>query len=390
MRLVPTEREARVLLNAAVEPGSPDVLAEVRSRGPVPVLEDLLGGRHRRSAALLPRLAGMEAERELERAHRLGIRFVIPGDDDWPAAVDDLAHGPVLHERGGAPLGLWVRGAASLARLVTAAVAIVGSRSATTYGATVASEIAAGVAVDGAGAPDFTVVSGAAFGIDQAAHCGALAVGAPTVAVLACGADRVYPGAHRALIDRIADDGAIVSEAPLGAAPMRIRFLARNRLIAALGQGTVVVEAAIRSGALNTAGWSDGLSRIVMGVPGPVTSAPSQGVHELIRARGALLVTRADDVREAIGPAGQWTLPLVREPVAVRDRLPAEVSQILEAVPRVRPVTATRIARTAGIGQPAAERALAVLERLGLVEEFEGAWRQPDDPATPHDLSEVR
>ena len=157
-------------------------------------------------------------------------------------------------------------------------------------------------------------MSGAAFGIDQAAHRGALANRGPTVAVLACGADRAYPAAHRNLIDYIADVGLVVSEAPPGCAPTRIRFLARNRVIAAVARGTVVVEAAVRSGALNTASWAGGLGRTVMGVPGPVTSAPSAGVHQLIRARDALLVTSGEEVLEAVGPIGTFTLDDPRAP----------------------------------------------------------------------------
>ena len=227
-----------------------------------------------------------DPERDLERAGGLGIRFVVPGDDEWPVALDDLARAPHLHERGGVPLGLWCRGPLRLAEVVEQAVAVVGSRSATSYGGSVAGEIAGALARE-----SWTVVSGAAFGIDQAAHRGALASRGPTVAVLACGADRAYPSAHRSLIDYIADVGLVVSEAAPGCAPTRIRFLARNRVIAALARGTVVVEAAVRSGALNTASWAAGLGRAVMGVPGPVTSAPSAGVHQLIRARDAVLVT---------------------------------------------------------------------------------------------------
>src|SRR4029078_13034542 len=123
--------------------------------------------------------------------------------------------------------------------------------------------------------------------IDQAAHRGALAGGVSTVAVLACGVDRAYPAAHQRLLDHLADRGAVVSELAPGCAPTRLRFLARNRVIAALTRGTVVVEAAVRSGALNTANWANRLHRTVMGVPGPVTSAPSQGVHQLIRTGAA-------------------------------------------------------------------------------------------------------
>jgi DNA processing protein len=126
-------------------------------------------------------------------------------------------------------------------------VAVVGCRAATSYGQSVAGQLGAGLAER-----NVTSVSGAAFGIDSAAHRGSLALNGPTVAVLACGTDVAYPRAHVSLLDRIGAEGLVVSELPLGATPTKWRFLARNRLIAALARGTVVVEAAVRSGALNT------------------------------------------------------------------------------------------------------------------------------------------
>jgi predicted Rossmann fold nucleotide-binding protein DprA/Smf involved in DNA uptake len=140
------------------------------------------------------------------------------------------------------------------------------------------------------------VLAGAAFGIDQAAHRGALATGGGTVAVLPCGVDRAYPTAHTELLALIAREGLVISEAPPGAAPTRSRSLARNRILAGLGEGTLVVEAAARSGALNTAHWTCALGRPVLALPGPVTSTTSTGVHQLIRAGTASLVTSADDV----------------------------------------------------------------------------------------------
>ena len=179
------------------------------------------------------------------------------------------------------------------------AVAVVGARACTVYGEHVAGDLAAGLGDRG-----WTVVSGGAYGIDAAAHRGSLAVDAPTVAVLACGVDVAYPAAHDGLLRSVRAMGVVVSELPPGARPTRRRFLDRNRVIAALGRGTVVVEAALRSGALNTAGHADELSRTVMAVPGPVTSAASAGCHELLRARGAALVTDAADVLDLVGRPG--------------------------------------------------------------------------------------
>jgi DNA processing protein len=356
------ERLARVTLNSVGEPGNLQLTAAVADLGAATVLAALRERHDELGRDLAARLRTADPARSLEAAGKLGLRFLIPGDPEWPDPLLDLARCGPLHERGGVPVGLWLRGPLSLAEAARQAVAVVGSRSATTYGAGVAGELAAGLA--GAGQ---TVVSGAAFGIDQAAHRAALATRGPTVAVLACGADRAYPAAHQRLLDYIADVGVIVSEAPIGGAPTRIRFLARNRLIAALSQGTVVVEAAVRSGALNTASWASALGRVVMGVPGPVTSEPSAGVHQLIRSRDALLVTRAEEVLEAVAPIGTHTLEDLREEDGLRDRLTSQERQVLDAVPVQQGASAASIARTAGLAQAKVTAALDRLEQLGLV-----------------------
>jgi DNA processing protein len=252
-------------------------------------------------------------------------------------------------------------------------VAVVGSRSATSYGSDVAGSLGARVAREG-----YCIVSGAAFGIDQAAHRGALAMDGHTVAVLACGIDRVYPTAHRALIEHIAAVGAVVSESPPGFAPTRIRFLARNRLIAAMTRGTVVVEAAVRSGALNTANWADRLSRSLMGVPGSVTSATSQGVHQLIRSGAATLVTDADDVLEELGRPGEHLSPVHRAPEGPRDAFTPNERQVLDAAPLVRAASAESIARAAGLGGSTVASCLDALLRRDAVVRVGAEWRLAD------------
>ena len=248
-------------------------------------------------------------------------------------------------------------------------VSVVGARSASTYGATVSGEIACTAARVG-----WATVSGAAFGIDQAAHRGAIAGNGRTVAVLACGADRIYPGAHRELLEHLGTHHAVVSEAAPGWAPTRIRFLARNRLIAALTRGTVVVEAALRSGALNTATWADRLSRPVMGVPGPVTSAVSQGVHQLMR-RGGAVVTSGADVLEHLGVSGEHLQEVARGETRVRDQLTGSASQVIEAVPRHQSAGSASIARMAGLSQLEVKGVLKSLCDRGLVEQVDGGWR---------------
>jgi len=316
------------------------------------------------------RLAVLQPERILHQAHRQGIRFLVPGDAEWPEGVAELATVEPLHGLTGAPLGLWVRGSLDLASTCRGATAVVGSRSATTYGAEVAGELAAGLA--GAGV---TVVSGAAFGIDQAAHRGALAARGATVAVLACGVDRAYPAAHRGLLELIGEVGAVVSELPPGCAPTRVRFLSRNRLIAAMATGTVVVEAAVRSGALNTANWAARLGRPVMGVPGPVTSAPSEGVHELIRARDAMLVTRADEVLELVGHMGEFAADPQR-PTSCLDGLAANELRVYDAFPARGARTVEQLAVASGLPPTRLLGPLSMLEIAGLVVCQGGRWKR--------------
>ncbi|MDT9593869.1 DNA-processing protein DprA [Nocardioides zeae] len=383
------DRLARVALSHLAEPGDVRVLRLVRQLGATTVYEGLCAhggldavldgmpdgvsdGAGGAGVDLAVRLGAVRPEQRLEQARRAGIRFVVPGDAEWPTGLDDLADQPALHQRGEVPVGLWVRGPLRLDEVRTA-VAVVGARRATTYGGSVAGDLGQDLGSEG-----WTVVSGAAFGIDQAAHRGALAAGGPTVAVLACGVDRAYPVRHSELLDQIGDQGAVVSEAPPGATPTRVRFLGRNRLIAGLARGTVVVEAAVRSGSLNTAGWAERLSRVVMGVPGPVTSALSQGVHELIRTRAGLLVTSGAEVREAVGESGEHLLAVPRAPLGPRDHLPIRHQQVLDAVPVSRGATVETISRGAGIGTKEAGTALGALARAGLIEQSGAGWRLSD------------
>ncbi len=367
-----TDRAARVALGRLGEPGDPRLAGLVTELGASAVYAYLREEEDDTGVAtdVAARLRGIDPEGDLSRAAAQGVRFVCPGDPEWPARLSDLDHVGTLNRRGGAPLGLWLRGAGRLDEMCERSVSVVGSRSATTYGASVAGAIAADLAAE-----QVAVVSGAAFGIDQAAHRGALAVRGPTVAVLACGVDRAYPTAHRELLAYIAESGVVVAEVALGCAPTKLRFLARNRMIAALSRGTVVVEAAVRSGALNTANWASLLNRTVMGVPGPVTSAPSEGVHELLRTRGAQLVTRGSDVLELVSPTGSYVQKQLRAVEQPRDRLTELEQQVLDAVPVAAAVPPASVARTAGVGEQAVVAALHRLRSAGFVESSDGQWR---------------
>lgn len=365
------DRLARVTLSVVGEPGETRLLNLAARLGPRGLLDALHQQSEERDlfAAVSSRLAEVEPERELEQAARVGIRFVTPSDPEWPQQLGDLASAGALQARGGVPVGLWVKGPLPLTELA-GSVAVVGSRSSTSYGERVAGDIAAVVGLAGR-----VTVSGGAFGIDYASHRGAVSTSSPTAAILACGADRVYPAAHREMLTYLGREHAVVSEAPLGAAPHRVRFLARNRLIAALTSGTVVVEAAARSGALNTANWAQRLNRFVMGVPGPVTSACSVGIHHLIRTGGATLVTNGEDVLELVAKAGEHLAADPRGPEQARDVLSFTDRQVLDAVPVAVGAPVRSIAKVAGLADAEVRPILDRLEEQGFVEPDEGGWR---------------
>ncbi len=359
----------RGLVDRAGPDGPDELAARWGSEAPTP----------RRVAAALerwgPRRDGLDPRRDLDVLDRLGGRLVMPSDADWPGRLADLG--------GMAPLCLWVRGRCDMAAMVGRSVAVVGARAATAYGERVAAELAGGVARRGA-----TVVSGGAYGIDAAAHRGALHAGGATVVLLAGGVDRLYPAGNRALLERVlTDGGAVLAEVPPGATPTRSRFLLRNRLIAALSPATVVVEAATRSGALSTAMHAARMYRPVGAVPGPVTSMASAGCHLLLREGVAVCVTDAEEVMELAGTMGADLAPSValgsRAGVgpaggagdALDDLSPVQ-RRVLEAFP-VRGVREELVlARAAGLGPREVRASLGVLELWGVVERVDDGWRR--------------
>ena len=355
-------REARALLSRVAEPGDRRIGRLLRTASAVDVVTMIRTGRTGldQDDRYRVRLATADPHADLARVADVGGRLLVPGDLEWPTQLDDL--GDV------APWALWVRGTVDLRLAALRSVAVVGARASTSYGTHVASMLASDLAACG-----WTVVSGGAFGIDAAAHAGALAARGVTVAVLACGVDVAYPPRHDALFARIAADGLLVSEVPPGAAPHRTRFLVRNRVIAALTRGTVVVEAALRSGSLSTAHEAERLGRPVLGVPGPVTSAMSQGVHRELRA-GAVLVTSADEVIEVVGGLGVDLAPEPSGPVRPRDALDPTSARVLDAVPARRPATLDSVARTAGVTPAETAAALGLLELSGFVRQGPEGW----------------
>ena len=333
--------------------------------------------------------------------------FVMPGDPLWPAALDDLGDTR--------PLGLWFRGDGKV--LARAGAAVVGSRDSSPYGVKIATDVAYELADSGV-----NVVSGGAFGIDVAAHRGALAADGYTVAVSACGVDRYYPASHADLyLEILRRGGAVCSEAPPGAAPHKHRFLSRNRIIAALSRAVVVVEAPFRSGALSTAHHAMTIGRPVGAFPGPVTSPRSSGCHRLLR-EGAACVTQTGEVLELMGmdagrgaearPGGRpgprggkqsglkqsgpdrqsgvgrspfGEQPGLGEPPDLGgmqterqlalDVLDPLASRVCEALPVSRGAPVEKIAAVAGVSVTEALTGLGRLERQGIAARNAGLWK---------------
>lgn len=333
--------------------GAQDALLRALGNDPIPGIdeEELRQAR----ARWAPRTVPVALRDAVSTAVRRRISLLMPGDDLWPAALDDLGpHGPVC---------LWVRGDQSVLADAANSVAMVGARAATGYGEHVTRELSSELAAGGT-----LIVSGGAYGVDGAAHRAALGAGGRTVAFLAGGADRAYPAGHTRLFDEISSTGAVVSELVCGAAPTKWRFLARNRLIAALGTATVVVEAGARSGALNTAGHAAALGRALGAVPGPVTSAASVGCHRLLREYDARCITNTGDVRELIGlKVQEHEYPEHNDPERTRlgDALSVRI-----------PRTPEDLARRCGLSVDRVQSILGMLALEGLVQRQDEGWRQ--------------
>ena len=294
---------------------------------------------------------------ENEWLHDENHHLIRLGDDMYPELLAGIASPPAQ---------LYVNGDPEILHLP--ALAIVGSRNPTTGGAQTAFEFARHL-----GATGFCIVSGLAQGIDAAAHSGALAAGAPTVAFLGHGIDRVYPAANRDLARDIAKRGALVSEFPLGTAPGRALFPQRNRLISGLCLGTLVVEAARRSGSLITARLAAEEGREVFAIPGSIHNPLSRGCHQLIR-QGAKLVEAADDIVAELAPLAGHMLQTIDASAPPREAAgdaDEEYVKLLEALGHD-PVSSDEIVERSGLTIDQVSSMLLILELEGKIEKLSG------------------
>jgi DNA processing protein len=280
------EVNARLALFSVIEGGHTFWSNEITTNGAVHVFQKITSSGYDsvKYGKTMQALRAVNCEEISDRINSVGAQFITPDSLNWPVALNELA---------AIPIGLVVKG--DVAALSQRSLAIVGTRNPTAYGVRIAGDFAAGF-VD----REWNIISGGAYGIDSAAHKGALIAEGQTVAVLATGIDVAYPAGNMRLFAEISENGALVSEVLPGAYAIPVRFLNRNRIIAALSQATLVVEAAFRSGSLRTARDAAELLRPVMAIPGPINAPTSEGCHRLIGERAAEIVTSVSDAIELI------------------------------------------------------------------------------------------
>ncbi len=312
------------------------------------------------------------SDQEEKMARSLDAWFCIPEHHDRPKQLNDLP--------GTRPYGIWGRRDRALLKdlRLNQAVAVVGSRDITQYGTSVAGQLAAELTQAG-----FSVVSGGAFGVDAVAHRAALSTAGsplPTVALMACGVDRLYPKHNDVLLGQIIEQGLLLSEVPLGYAPTRWRFLQRNRMIAALSALTVVVEARWRSGALNTAHHALEIGREVRAVPGSVFSPNSQGCHKLLRDGLATVVTDSQEIIDDVRGTFSETPEQMSASGSSKFPLPEDLSEIQarvwDSLPLRSPAPIDHISSMSGVSLRETMRALSQLSSLGLARQQDSLWHK--------------
>jgi len=326
----------------AVLDATPQELRRVNGLGPERIAALAEKDRLRKAAA-----------EELSRLHKLGAQAIVFADDVYPELLRQTAQPPPV---------LYVYGRSEL--LNGYGVGIVGSRAATSYGRRISHRLGKEL-----GSAGICVVSGVALGIDAEAHAGCLEGGGPTIGVLGCGIDVVYPGKNRRLFEQIRSRGLLVSEYPLGTRPEGFRFPARNRIIAGLCRGIIVVEASKKSGSLITVQYALEEGREVFAVPGQIDSDRSAGAHWLVQ-QGATLIVSAADVLEQLSGAPAGT-KVAESGGGVSPEIDAEAADLLSLLEPY-PQNRDELLRRSGLNLQRLQGALLTLELAGLVEILPG------------------
>ncbi len=299
--------------------------------------------------------ARQRAQRELAMLTALNVSLLSLSSPEYPDSLRSIPDSPML---------LYFSG--NLDWLTHPAVAIIGARTATEYGRRISSMLATDLSAMG-----ITIVSGAAYGIDAAAHRGALQAGGGTAAVLGCGVDVIYPSSHAGLFREIVDNGVLLSEYPLGTAPEGFRFPARNRIISGLVKGVVVVEATEKSGSLITARLALDQGREVFAVPGRIDSPKSAGTHKLIQQGAHLVHTVADIIEGLSWGSGSPLLPQKPKQTPGAQSVTPQERQLLECLD-VYPRDIDTIGRMTEFAIVEIHTLLLQLELKGLIRQLPG------------------
>lgn len=355
--------EALLVLAHVVEPHDEKLQLFIDRVGPIDSIEAIRRGLvpKRDTEGLQARLRAFSFSAALRELDRTSARLVFRDSSEWPTQLDDLKH-----ER---PFALWVVGTPDLRLAALRSISIVGARLCTPYGDFIARDWSARFSDQG-----WVVISGGALGIDGAAHQGVLSVEGITLCVLACGVDVSYPRAHESLLASIADSGLLISESPPGSPALRQRFLSRNRIIAALSRGTVVVEAGLRSGTTSTANFVNEVNRPLFAVPGAITSPMSAGCHQLINDGKAILASDWSEVAAMLGDQ-QMALIVQESEQRPMDGLSFEQQQVLDAVPIRKGKSAEDLMIATGLSLREVLSALSFLEVGGFVYQDAQVWR---------------
>lgn len=358
-----TEPEARLILSWISDHVDLPLARSISTRGATAALQvitisTVAKPSERRRLARLNQIESIEQLNQKLDFNK--IKYLTPGNEFWPTQLDQLGLS--------APIGLFIKGDERV--LSDIAVAIVGTRNASTYGARITQELAYELAAIG-----YTIISGGALGIDVIAHHSTLLAQGTTICVQANGLDDFYPKSNKHVISRIIENGAVISEYPPGRTPNKSQFLERNRIIAALAGGVVVVEAPRISGSLSTANHASKLSRMVMAFPGEVSSENSLGTNELIKTKQAEIITRASDVIELLAPLGQ--APVLPDEImnkSIYDDLSDNAKLVFETLPLRSGYEAGEIANRSGLARVEVISALSELQIHSAIRKGTTGW----------------